>query len=144
MSCWYTRRELALRTAILYSALVLATAFSGLVAAGVFAGLSDYKGLHGWQWLFIIEGIGGLVAGLVGFLLLPDYVDSTTGSGKWLFTDMEREVAAERISRDRVSVPDSDRSVWNGLKLAVYDYRTWMFVSLLLLPPRRKHPMEAN
>ena len=39
LSCWYTRRELALRTAILYSGVILATAFSGLIAAGVFARL---------------------------------------------------------------------------------------------------------
>lgn len=39
LSCWYTRRELALRTAVLYSGLILATAFSGLIAAGVFAQL---------------------------------------------------------------------------------------------------------
>jgi len=41
LSAWYTRKELALRTAVLYSGLVLATAFSGLIAAGIFAGLSD-------------------------------------------------------------------------------------------------------
>lgn len=131
LSCWYTRRELALRTAILYSALVLATAFSGLIAAGVFAGMDGYRGLSGWQWLFVIEGLGSFVAGLVAFVLLPDYVDSTTGSGRWLFSEKEREVAAGRIAMDRVSVPGSDRSVWNGLFLAVTDYRTWVFVSRL-------------
>jgi MFS family permease len=56
LGAWYTRKELALRTAVLYSGLVLATAFSGLIAAGVFAGLDGKHGLHGWQWLFIIEG----------------------------------------------------------------------------------------
>lgn len=35
LSCWYPRKELALRTAILYSGVLLATAFSGLNAAGV-------------------------------------------------------------------------------------------------------------
>ena len=56
LSCWYTRRELALRTAVLYSALILATGFSGLIAAGVFSGLDGACGLAGWRWLFIIEG----------------------------------------------------------------------------------------
>jgi MFS family permease len=49
LSSWYTRKELALRTAVLYSGLVLATAFSGLIAAGVFAGLEGKGGLAGWQ-----------------------------------------------------------------------------------------------
>lgn len=63
--------------------------------------------------------------------LLPDFPESTSGSGKWLFTEDERKLAIERIMLDRVSVPESDRSVWFGLKLAVKDYRTWVFVSLL-------------
>lgn len=52
LSAWYVRRELARRTAILYSDLVLATAFSGLMAAGVFAGLEGARGLAGWKWLY--------------------------------------------------------------------------------------------
>jgi MFS family permease len=49
MASWYTRRELGLRMAFLYSGLILATAFSGLIAAGVFAGLSGSLGLSGWR-----------------------------------------------------------------------------------------------
>lgn len=65
LSCWYTKRELALRTAVLYSGLLLATAFSGLIAAGVFAGLDGARGLAGWRWLFLIEGVASFVAGVV-------------------------------------------------------------------------------
>lgn len=49
MSCWYTRRELGLRMAILYSGLIIATAFSGLIAAGIFAGLDNVHGISGWR-----------------------------------------------------------------------------------------------
>lgn len=49
MSSWYTRRELGLRMAVLYSGLIIATAFSGLIAAGVFAGLGNALGLSGWR-----------------------------------------------------------------------------------------------
>lgn len=64
-------------------------------------------------------------------LVLPDYPESKTGSGRWLFTEDERQFAVERISRDRVSTPEADRSVFYGLKLAAADYRTWIFVLLL-------------
>lgn len=49
MTCWYTRKELALRTAILYSGLVLAQALSGVLAAGIFQ-MDGVSGLAGWQW----------------------------------------------------------------------------------------------
>ncbi|KAJ0267712.1 hypothetical protein COL940_014104 [Colletotrichum noveboracense] len=119
------------RTAVLYSGLVLATAFSGLIAAGIFSGLSDKAGLHGWQWLFIIEGAGSALAAICAFALLPDFPDSQTGSGKWLFSADELELAQQRIALDRVSVPEADRSIWHGLLLAVKDIRTWIFVIIL-------------
>jgi MFS family permease len=136
LSCWYTRRELGLRTAVLYSGLVLATAFSGLISAGVFSGLDGVRGLSGWRWLFIIEGAASFGFGLAAMFLLPDFPESMTGSGKWLLTEDERKVAVERIKRDRVSNQESDHSVWYGLKLAVKDYRTWVFVSFSCLLSR--------
>ena len=126
----YTKKELALRTAILYSGLVLATAFSGLLAAGIFAGLDGARGLAGWRWLFIIEGAASFLAGLAAVFFLPDFPDSTTGSAKWLFTPEERQIAIDRVARDNVSSSESNRGVWYGLKLAGADYRVWIFVSL--------------
>lgn len=133
LSSWYTKKELALRTAILYSGLVLATAFSGLVAAGVFAGLDNVRGLSGWQWLFIIEGAASFFAAIVSMWILPDFPEANTGSGRWLFTEEEKKLAVDRIRRDRVSAPEANESVTHGLKLAVKDYRTWVFVRYSIL-----------
>lgn len=130
---WYTRKELALRTAILYSGLILATAFSGLIAAGVFAGLEGKRGLSGWQWLFIVEGAGSFFVSLVALLVLPDFPGMKSGVCKWLLSDEELKVSAERIERDRVSLPHADRSLWTGLSLAVKDIRTWVFVSAITI-----------
>lgn len=129
LSCWYTKKELALRTAILYSGLVLATAFSGLLAAGIFAGLDGAHGLAGWRWLFLIEGAASLLAGAAAFFLLPDFPGSSTGSARWLFSEEERQFAKDRIQRDQVSNQEGNHSIWYGLKLAVKDFRVWAFVS---------------
>jgi MFS family permease len=129
LSCWYPRKELALRTAILYSGVLLATAFSGLIAAGVLSSLEGVHGIAGWQWLFIIEGCGSFAAALLAVFLLPDFPGQKSGAVKWLLTDDEQKVAVERINRDRVSLPDADKSVWAGLKMAAKDVRTWVFVS---------------
>ncbi|RSL63817.1 hypothetical protein CEP53_004302 [Fusarium sp. AF-6] len=128
LSCWYPRKELALRTAILYSGVLLATAFSGLIAAGVLSNLEGVRGIAGWQWLFIIEGAGSFGAALIGFILLPDFPGQKSGAMKWLLTDDEQKVAVERIQRDRVSLPQADNSVWSGLAMAAKDIRTWVFV----------------
>ena len=130
LSSWYTRKELAFRTAIMYSGLILATAFSGLIAAGVFSGLDGVRGLAGWRWLFIIEGLISFVAASIALFTLPDLPSSTTGSGSWLFTEKEREISLDRIRRDRVSEKQLERSIWIGLGACVKDIRTWIFVSI--------------
>lgn len=61
--------------------------------------------------------------------MLPDFPHSSTGSSKWLLTEDERAVAVLRMKRDRVSDEEINHSVCYGLKLAVADYRTWIFVS---------------
>lgn len=66
---------------------------------------------------------------------------STTGSGKWLFTLEERQIAMNRIERERVSNQESDHSVWYGLKLAVTDFRVWTFVSCSQPLPQALHSM---
>ncbi|KAM0417310.1 hypothetical protein ACHAPT_012691 [Fusarium lateritium] len=128
LSCWYPRKELALRTAILYSGVLLATAFSGLIAAGVLSNLEGVRGIAGWQWLFIIEGAGSFGAALIAFVFLPDFPGQKSGAVKWLLTDDEQKVAVERIQRDRVSLPQADNSVWSGLAMAAKDARTWVIM----------------
>ena len=132
LSCWYTKKELALRTAVLYSGLVLATAFSGLLAAGIFAGLDGVRGLEGWRWLFIIEGAASFAAALVAIPLLPDFPHSLTGSAKWLLSAEEREFASMRIRNDQVSNEEGNNSIWYGVKSALKDYRVFVFVSNFL------------
>lgn len=127
MSCWYTRSELALRTALLYSGLVLAQAFSGLIAAGVFAGLDGAMGLAGWKWLFILEGAGSAFFALTAFFVLPNYPHSQNGSAMWSMTEDMRKIAVARILDDRVE-KSSESSVWHGLKLAVTDVKTFIFI----------------
>lgn len=48
LSSWYTRKELGVRTAILYSGSLLSGAFSGLIAAGIVNNLSGVRGLGAW------------------------------------------------------------------------------------------------
>ncbi len=127
MSCWYTRSELALRTALLYSGLVLAQAFSGLIAAGVFAGLDGALGLKGWQWLFILEGAGSALFALTAFFVLPNYPHSNKGGAMWSMTEDMRKLAVARILDDRVETSDNS-SVLHGLKLAVTDVKCYIFI----------------
>lgn len=95
LSCWYTRKELALRTAVLYSGSLLSGAFGGLIAAGITSGMNGVRGLSAWRWLFIIEGVLTVFIAAGATLVLPD-VPRTT---KWL-SEEEKDLAAWRLQAD--------------------------------------------
>lgn len=50
LSIFYTRKEVATRLAILYSANILSTAFSGLIAVATFSTIDGAHGIEGWRW----------------------------------------------------------------------------------------------
>ncbi|KAJ0332487.1 hypothetical protein COL922a_011465 [Colletotrichum nupharicola] len=125
MSCWYTRRELALRTALLYSGLVLAQAFSGLIAAGVFSGMSGAAGIAGWKWLFILEAALSAFFALTAFFILPNYPHSKTGGAMWSMTEEMRRIAVARIQDDRVEEPTDSTIFMNIFMTSSYGFNNF-------------------
>jgi len=65
LSLWYRRQDVAKRIAIFFSAATIAGAFGGILAFGI-EKMEGIGGLHGWQWIFCLEGIGNFCFGRVG------------------------------------------------------------------------------
>jgi len=60
--------------------------------------LDGRRGLTGWEWLFLTEGIPSVLLGVAVFVVLPD----RPADARWL-TDDQRGWLATRIERDRES-----------------------------------------
>ncbi|KAK5128829.1 hypothetical protein LTR85_000162 [Meristemomyces frigidus] len=130
LSCWYTRKELAFRSAILYSGSLISGAFAGLIAAGITNGLDGAQGLPAWRWLFIIEGVITIAIAAVAFFILPNFPRTT----KWL-SEEERQLAVWRLQED-IGVDDwtssEEQSFWHGFALAAKDIKVWILMVMLL------------
>lgn len=129
LSCWYVRRELGFRTAILYSGSLISGAFSGLIAAGITRNMDGLHGLRAWRWLFIIEG--GVTIGIAffGYFILPDFPRTTP----WL-TEKEKELAAWRLAEDIGQddwVDSAHQTFWQGVKMAFSDIKTYILGVML-------------
>lgn len=90
---WYRRDELAKRSCIFHTASAIATMFSGYLMAAVI-NLDGKGGLHGWQWLFVMDGVISLPIALLGYLVLPDQPENTQ---RWYLTEEERAFGQKRM-----------------------------------------------
>lgn len=131
LSSWYKRYEVARRFAIYYTATAVSGAFSGLLAGVITSNLDGARGLAGWRWLFLIEGVGASFVGCFAWLILPDYPSNT----KFLSPE-ERLLACQRLSYDGLANAQGAEGhigEWQACKMMFKDFRVWVFVVLVSL-----------
>ncbi|KAI0151428.1 allantoate permease [Pestalotiopsis sp. NC0098] len=131
MSAWYKKSEIGKRFSIFFTALCFAGAASGLLSGAVIAGLEGTKGMEGWRWLFLIEGVGTVFFGIVSKFVLLDYPENTAR-----LTPEERCLGIVRLMHDRnasAAVATAKMSAWEAVRAAVLDCRTYVFVVLYML-----------
>jgi len=78
-----------------------------------------------FRWLYITEGSGTMVVGVVAFLLLPDFPRS--GKKTWL-TEQEQRLAEWRIASSVNGELDETSSIKQGLLDTVTDVKVWALV----------------
>lgn len=119
---WYTREELGKRSCIFIASAFVSQMFSGYLQAGLYSGM-DYKhGLRAWQWLFIFDGIIGILICLFGFFAVPD--SPTNSKARWL----KPEQKAMAISRmERVGRKPPGKLTWKIFGQVFTDWPVYLF-----------------
>ncbi|KAG7528709.1 hypothetical protein FFLO_05970 [Filobasidium floriforme] len=126
LSCWYTKKQFALRTAILYSGSQLGNAFGPLLAIAILE-LDGAHGLAGWRWLFLVEGVFTVGIAIICIFILPDVPQKAR-----LLTSQEKDRLVYRLQMDRGQVDNSSEiSAWKGFMMAVTDPKTWLLCGIL-------------
>ncbi|KEF61666.1 uncharacterized protein A1O9_03234 [Exophiala aquamarina CBS 119918] len=94
---WYRQFETARRVSLFYMASLLASGF-GPIFAYVLSLIRVGNGVYaqGWRWIFIIEGIVTVVAGMVSPWFLVEFPEKA----KWL-NDRQKHIASARLVVDK-------------------------------------------
>jgi MFS family permease len=128
LSSWYKKEEQSKRFAVYISAAILSGAFGGLLAGSITSGLNGVHGIHGWRWLFLVEGAATMGVAVIAVFLLPDF-PATTSSRK--FNPEEKDLAIRRLQAGSQSVRTSDEphmGHWKAFKASMIQWRTWLLV----------------
>ncbi|TIB34244.1 hypothetical protein E3P86_02851 [Wallemia ichthyophaga] len=88
---FYKRNEIAFRTAMLFVAAAISSAFGGLISSGLLQ--LNGGGLKGWQILYLFEGLLTVVWGIVLFFLLAE--DSQSA---WYLNEREKYLMQVRYA----------------------------------------------
>ncbi|KAI8977614.1 major facilitator superfamily domain-containing protein [Mycotypha africana] len=123
MSKFYRPREFGLRIALFLCMSSVSGLVSGPIAYGT-AYLEGQKGLHGWQYLFILEGVPTIVLSVVSYFFLFDDVSQVS----WL-TAHQKAVHKALTHATEVEAPITVHSFLR----AVSDWKCGLFSSVYFL-----------
>ncbi|RDW64351.1 uncharacterized protein DSM5745_09762 [Aspergillus mulundensis] len=133
LSSWYRRYELATRYALLYTSVPLAGAISGLLAGVITDHMEGVSGLPGWRWLFILEGLGSIVASVIIYFLMPNYPSNSTR----FLSEEESLLACNRLAVDGIALTQGSGAEkiphWVAFKMTCRDWRVWAQCLLFVL-----------
>lgn len=103
--------------------------------------MEGIAGKPAWAWIFILEGLATVVAGIVSFWIIQDFPDTA----KFL-SEAERTVVVRRLQGDDQFSAAGEKLRWKYIWQSLLDWKTWVssecFASYLrvvqpLMPPSK-------
>lgn len=120
LSCWYKRSEFGVRMAIFFSAAALAGSFGGLLAAAI-AKMDGIGGKAGWSWIFILEGLGTIIIGVLSFWMVYDFPDEAR-----FLSDEDRRRVLRRLAEDQQSSAEHEQFRMDYFWASLKDWKTYL------------------
>jgi ACS family tartrate transporter-like MFS transporter len=133
LTLWFPRECRVRYAAGFVSAAAYSGVIGGPVSSLILANADGLAGLHGWQWLFLLEGLPAFLLAFPALKLLPD----SPQNAAWL-SPAEKQIIAARLDPP---APQGKRDVFSGLRdwrvrvlalagfahgLALYGLQLWL------------------
>jgi D-galactonate transporter len=103
LTYWYPPARRARMIAVFLLGAITASLIAGPLSGAVMKFLDGTDGWHGWQWLFLVQGLPAPVLGVVAWLFLADKPEQA----KWLKDEekasLRRQLDAENQSAGKAS-----------------------------------------
>ncbi|SAK62017.1 major facilitator transporter [Caballeronia glebae] len=140
LTYWFGREERARATGYFLLGVCVANIVGGPLG-GALLELDGALGFHGWQWLFVIEGVPAILLAFVVWKMLPD----RPTSAPWLSRDealaLERRLAAEQDAQGSghgtgagvLRSVIGDRQVWLAI-LVYFCHQLTIYTVIFFLP----------
>lgn len=91
LTYWFPAQVRGSIISIFMSAIAIAGIFGGPISGWIITSMDGFHGLHGWQWMFLLEGSPAIILGIIAAFILAD----RPRDAKWLTA-----AECEKIERD--------------------------------------------
>jgi ACS family tartrate transporter-like MFS transporter len=109
LSLWFPAQLRARYGASYFMAVPLTNVIGAPLSSAILE-MEGVLGLHGWQWLFLIEAVPALILAAVVYFALP----SGPNDAPWL-SKSERAIIAARLACERGPEQDHVQGIWRAL-----------------------------
>ena len=138
LTYWFGREERARATGYFLLGVCVANIVGGPLG-GALLELDGSLGFHGWQWLFVIEGVPAILLAFVVWKMLPDRPTSAPWLSREDAIALERRLAAEqdaqggRHGTGALRSVLGDRQVWLAI-LVYFCHQLTIYTVIFFLP----------
>lgn len=129
LTYWIPAKNRANVGALFMTSIAMAGVIGNPLSGYILHTMKNVAGLHGWQWLFLLEGVPTIVLGFVVYYYFTDKPEDA----KWL-EPAERDWLATRLEQDRAVTKSGNSS--HNLVDAFKSGRVWLlsmiYMSLMM------------
>lgn len=126
LTYWFPPARRGKVLALFMTSTVAASLIAGPLCGAILHYLDGWRGLAGWQWMFLLQGAPAVVLGVVLFLRLDDKPEYA----RWL-TDEERALLQADMARVAPLAAEARVSAWKMLRSqAVYGHAMVNFLMI--------------
>ncbi|TDV16490.1 MFS transporter [Paraburkholderia caballeronis] len=146
VTLWFAPKDRPVAVGWIYTAPALALVI-GSPVGGALMQMNGLGGLHGWQWMFMLEGLPSVIVGVLLYFMLPD----RPRDARWL-SPAQAAVLEERAVIDAHGHPELTSADWiAALKRhstvligLIYFLNQVAFVGLYFFAPAMIHQMNVT
>jgi D-galactonate transporter len=112
LTYWFPGARRGKVIAIFMTATSITNVLSGPISGSILKYMDGVLGYHGWQWLFVIEGLPAIIMGIIAFFYLKDAPEQAG----WL-TPSEKTLLRHHFDNDKQAVESASHgSIWALLR----------------------------
>ncbi|GAA3886249.1 MFS transporter [Gibbsiella dentisursi] len=117
LTMWFPSWRRGRIIALFMLGLPLSSVIGGPLSGWIMGHFDMRHGLHGWQWLFLLEGLPSVLLGIMTFWMLPDRYQQVN----WLNAEEKQQLASD-LKRDEAETDHTNHRFRDGF----FNLKVWM------------------